>query len=638
MIQCPIIKPHQANLRFPSLRSAKRVAARVVMAVACGIVSAWCTSPFVVAAAPVLNVFTRTDERVSGQLTGDQPEHLKLIRSDGVAMTLDQIRSVDLPVRPRPLPDRGWRRALLVTGDVVHLRARPPITAPQGQPEEDAQPVAHWFADWGLTAAAPVEVPPSSIAALAHLAGSRCLVYEDFESAPAAWKNPAGQTLIPSRDQHRSGNSSLKCSPEQPVLRYNIEQTLPQGCLEFSFYLDPQAEPRGPCMATLRFSGAQSTAITLGLLGRERWYDVTHPESGRWSQQNVLRQPGWHTARVHWQGPEIQIAIDEFQVVQGLAAAEQPWRLAGIDISSTLESGAVWFDDVALVEPAANSRVNGKLTRPLLQRETDQLDLQAGDQLFGKFMNHLKTQEVHFAVNSKAITVPWSDVSELQFAPRRRNATMVSGWIVGVELQPWMTYPGQLSGDTFRGALQSADADGCRFEHPLCGMLAIPWSAIQRIRPAYHGQDWMLEGRPRHLGNEIKTAFAAPVPEGTELKWAFDLTAVPAGETYVALTAVDLEPAAPGTREHPWLKALRAGALTSELWVNDRRISVLNQAVTGRGIYERPRELRIRLPDQSLLSGKNEVMIKLRAGSGPVREFDDWELQSLRLQSAANSK
>lgn len=74
------------------------------------------------------------------------------------------------------------------------------------------------------------------------------------------------------------------------------------------------------------------------------------------------------------------------------------------------------------------------------------------------------------------------------------------------------------------------------------------------------------------------------------------------------------------------------GHLTSELWVNDRRVAILNQEVSSRGTADQPRRLRIRLPDNSLIVGKNRLAIHLQPSVGEPIEYDDWELHDLRLE------
>ena len=231
---------------------------------------------------------------------------------------------------------------------------------------------------------------------------------------------------------------------------------------------------------------------------------------------------------------------------------------------------------------------------------------------------------------------PWRDIDRLQLAARPAIrpavARPVAGWIIRLELQPWTTLPESHAADALHGALVAVHSDACVVDHALCGSLTIPWPHIRRLRPEYHGQLLTLEGRPQHLGNEVKSAFQAIVPQGIRMTRTFDLVQVPVGTAFVAICAADLEPAGKGTREHPWLKRLRAGELTSELWINERRTSVLNQAVTGRGTTRQPQRLRIKLPADALQPGGNHLEIRLQPSRSEPVEYDDWELHELLLE------
>ena len=111
-----------------------------------------------------------------------------------------------------------------------------------------------------------------------------------------------------------------------------------------------------------------------------------------------------------------------------------------------------------------------------------------------------------------------------------------------------------------------------------------------------------------------------------------EIESIPDGTAYISLTAVDLEPAGKGTLDHPWLKRLQGGELTSELWVNSTRVSVLNSEVTGRGTASQPQRLRIKVPAATLQPGQNRVEIRLKPSRGEPAEFDDWELRDWGLE------
>lgn len=571
----------------------------------------------------IFNAFTRDDRRITGTLAGETPENLQFVSPGNTIRSLDQIHFLDLPIVPRSLPDHGWKRIRLRNGDVLHANAASGPASADGQPATTVK----WFTGF----ATKPDLPLSGVAALSHAVGTRCIVYEDFETETIGWKIPAGAAITPNREQARSGTSSLKCSTSNPAIQYELAQLLLKGSVEFSFFLNPEAEPQGDCAAVFKWvRGQQPLEIEVGLVGPEPSYEMRLPADGDWQRQNIPRRPGWHTIGVRWQPDEMQVSLDGFPLAVGRIKGDSATQLAGVALTSSLKSGAVWIDDFALVESAPDSHV------ALMQSDSDQLDLVSGDQLFGK-LRGFDARHVQFTAGSVDSQVSWSEIRALQLTARPLAPRPVAGYMVRIDLQPWNHAPTLKDADSLRGALRSVSKESCIVDHPICGRLTMPWKDIRRLEPAYLGQEWVLEGRVRHLGNEVKSAFATPVPEGTRLKWSFDLSTLPSGTSYVALTTSDLEPGAPETLPHQWLKQLRAGHLTSELWLNDRRVAVLNHEVSGRGTADQPRRLRIRIPDNSLVVGKNQLAIRLQPSTGDTIEYDDWELRELRLEVEAQS-
>lgn len=586
----------------------------------------WCSvwllaGPSASAAEILFNGFTRDDRQITGTLTGETPENLQFVSPGNISRSLDQIRFLDLPIAPRALPDRGWKRIRLRNGDVLHGKvASPPISA-DGQPSTFVK----WFTGFTTNS----DLPLSGVAALSHAVGTRCIVYEDFETETTGWKNPAGTAITANRERARSGSSSLKCSTATPSIQYDLDQPISKGSVEFSFFLNPEEGPQGDCAAVFKWvRGQQPIEIEVSLLGSEPWYEIRLPADGDWQRQNVPRRPGWHVIGISWQSDEMQVSLDGFPLAAGRINGQSATQLTAAAVTSSLKSGAIWIDDFALVESVPDSHV------ALMQSDSDQLDLVSGDQLFGK-LRGLDARQVQFTAGSVDSQVSWNEIRELQLATRPLAPQPVAGYMVRIDLQPWTHSPALKEADFLRGALLSVNQESCIVDHPICGRLTIPWRDIRRLQPAYRGQEWVLEGRVRHVGNEVKSAFATPVPEGTRLKWSFDLATVPSGTAYVALTTSDLEPAAPETIPHQWLKQLRAGHLTSELWLNDRRVAVLNHVVSGRGTADQPRRLRIRIPDNSLIAGKNQLAIRLQPSTGDPIEYDDWQLRELRLEVEA---
>jgi hypothetical protein len=186
---------------------------------------------------------------------------------------------------------------------------------------------------------------------------------------------------------------------------------VPIGYCEFSFYIDPDTEPKGECRAVFRFGNQRPLEFQVGLIGTERWYEVGLPNKNFKQRQNIARTPGWHTLGIKWQADSLLLTIDGFQLADGRTTAPDQPSLSAVEISSSLTTGAVWIDDLALVEPAPTAH------SAIVQRKTDQLSLVSGDQLFGE-VTRIDNQSMLFAVNSQIDPIQWSDIAELRFENR----------------------------------------------------------------------------------------------------------------------------------------------------------------------------------------------------------------------------
>lgn len=548
------------------------------------------------AADAVFSGWTRGDRPISGRLVGNTPQELQVVSADGTTLSLNRIQRLDLPVKPRRLPNWGWKRARLINGDILH------IGFDSSQPSTFKMPFA-----------LPGELKRSAVSSLSQLAGLQCLLFEDFSKTGREF------------DQARSGQRAGPIGPASQGLMYKAPQPLPAGRLQFSFYIDPELQPDGTVSCRLQFGGMKPFEVALDIVDAATTYRTHFPAGFAVDHQLVRRSSGWHVAQFHWEASKIAVTVDDFLVASAGLNRDQAGSFSSIEFKSTLQSSRVWLDDLALCGPRSDS------TSPVLERDIDQIDLANGDQVFGQ-IQRLNSHELEFGVNSESTAVDWSSIVRVHFAKRRAPVTPVAGWITAIEFQPWSVAPNLDDCDALRGAIQSISEGGCVVEHPLCGRLMINWTEIRQIQPDYWGQEWVLEGGPRHLGDEIKSALMVPTNEGTRLQWSFNLAAESSGVASVTFDAADLEPCGKGTRPHKWLDELRRGRLISELWINEKRIAILNQYITGRASVDQPHRLRIPLPDKCVKKGQNNISIRLVAGGPNLAEYDDWELRNMRLE------
>ncbi|MDB5337499.1 MAG: hypothetical protein JWN70_3118 [Planctomycetaceae bacterium] len=571
------------------------------------------------AESPMFDALLRDGRRSTGVLTGGSADGFQFQSRDTGTVSLDRIQSLELRRAPHSLPDRGWKRLTLINGDVLHAK---PIATDDASPLQKST-TSNWITNFET----PVNLPLAALVQVSHPAGTRGMVYQDFEADSEGWLNPAGGTIPLNREQCRSGLHSLKCSADAPFLKYELAEPLEKGWLEFSFFLAPDSKSvKNHCSATIQIvDGTTRHEVPISLIGDAAWYEVKLPDIGVWQRHNIARRPGWHSLVVAIQPDMLRLTVDDYPLAECQLSMPARRRLSMLTVTTAGTPAAVWIDDFAVTLSVAELRFDA------LDRERDQVDLTTGDQLFGKLVA-MTGRSMTLQADTQQTVLKWSDLSGVHFAVNPSSARAAAGRIVQIELQSWNNTSLESSSDSLSGALIAIDSQSCTLDHPLCGHLKIPWKQVWRLRPAFYGRQWSLEGRPFHLGDEVKSALQTKIPDGTLLDRTIDIQDIRNGAAYISLTAVDLEPAGPGTLDHPWLKRLQAGELTTELWVNYRRISVLNSEVTGRGTANRPQRLRIKVPIDALQPGKNRLEIRLKPSRGEPVEYDDWELRDWRFE------
>lgn len=572
--------------------------------------------------APRFEVLGRDGRRWQGAIVGAVSQSLKVVSDSGQSAALNDIERLEMPAIPQALPDRGWRRLTLINGD--RLTAKLHSDAPSDASATRTSQATQFT--WTTRLGQSVTLPLSAVWRIEHPPGTRNLVYQDFESDAKGWSNSKGEPTIPQPGQSRSGKSSLRLSADQPRLGYNVSPGLTQGWLEFRFFVEEGDTSRGICEAALRMTGlAGADSIQVQLAGPEAWYGVTAGKKNLPQRQIVPRRTGWHTLSAELQGQLLRLTIDGFPLLDEPISPGRTPQLTGIDLTAHQASPVVWIDDFAVTAAAPESSV------PILQMSQDELTLFDRDQLFGN-IEGLTTEGVTLEARTDKAVIPWRDIRLMQMAARRTAPRSVKGWIAAIETQPFSSAKPTESADLLQGAVVGLTSEVCVVEHCLLGKLDIPWKSVRKIRPAYFGMSLSIEARPCHFGQEVKSALQMPVPAGVQFSRTFSLQEVPTGTAYLTLVATDLEPAGPGTREHPWLQALRDGELTSELWLNGRRMVVLNAEISGKGLPRQPQRLRIKLPQESLLAGKNVAEVRLMPSRSELGEYDNWEMTDLRLE------
>jgi len=571
-------------------------------------------------AGPQFDVRLRDGRQTTGTLTGVLARGFQIQSPATGATSLNNVLFLELPQVPRPLPDRSWKRLTLVNGDAIHAT---PVSPVENLTPGSRLTQLRWEAGFDT----PVQLSVSAISQISHPPGTHVVVCQDFETDTAGWMNQSRGDIPRNQERARSGTHSLKCSAAVPELRHDMPDPLDRGWIEFSFFLPAEPSGNGRCQAGIQIIEKQQRyELQVTLAAETGWYELKVPELGIWQRHVVARRPGWHTFAVAIEPGLIRLKVDNYPLAEGRLPSDTGPRLAGLNVISKQPSANVWIDDYAVTRRMETSSID------VLDRQQDQVDLVSGDQLFGKLIN-LSRGSVSLQVNSQQTEVKWADILHLQFATSPTTSSpSVGGQIVQLDLQPWTDTSREPILDSLTGSLVAISPQGCTLEHALGGQLQIPWTKVRRLRPFFFGLLWSIEGRPFHLGDQVKSALQPKIPDATSMTRMIDIKTLPVGTPFIVLTAVDLEPVGKGTLDYPWLKRVQAGELTSELWVNGRRIRDLNSAVTGRGTARQPQQIRIELAPGVLQRGLNRAEIRLKPSREEPVVYDNWELQDWRLE------
>jgi hypothetical protein len=476
-------------------------------------------------------------------------------------------------------------------------------------------------------------IPRAALARLRQPAGERSLVYEDFEIRPTLLD---GARL--SSTQHRSGRQSLMRRPGDADSSFAIDRDVPTGRIELSFYDTGVIEPVQQWFVETELrTGDQSSTVRFCPGWNVPEYRCAASGAGGLAAQPVTRSKGWHRFTLLFDPRRVVALVDDRVVGAGAglgAPALIRFRNAAVASSGKEQAGDAkdanegmtatgWIDDLHIFEHAPS------LAPPSNTQPNDLLWLATGDELFGELPT-IDAREVILAGKAGRRKFPWSMLNGIVFAASDVPAGRpVDGWIATIELASIL---GAEAGpnDRLVAALQQVTDSELVAAHPYLGTIRIPLREIERIVPQYSGSLRLIDPAHHHLGNEIREDFVAKLAEGSRLQRSFALDALPKQGIFVSLMATDLEPAS--SPEERFRQQLAAGPLRTELFVNGRRVTDLNQLISWRSKPENPQRLRIALPLGLLKKGNNVLRIEQRPARDDRQEFDDCEISRLAIE------
>jgi hypothetical protein len=481
----------------------------------------------------------------------------------------------------------------------------------------------------------PITVSRDFIAGICNPPGEIELLTEDFEQAavPVRFVDPHAWSRLKVDDRHSvSGESSCHLTADAEPLAISFPEPLDAARIQFWIRLDETTSARNMNGAVARvFFDVESTESGMRNswqleIGRDRTSllvpDGTDSPEGT---QSVATGAGWHCVTVSLSPQRELWLLDDALLRSG---RHLRGRLRAVRIST---GTACWIDDVLI----SQMKETPFTTSPTTVSTNDSVTLPTGDQWFGR-VRRLSREGVLFSGLGEDRSLQWSDVSRVEFSQPdhtvRGIASSPSGLVASIEFQSNVDRP-RVESDRLKATITAATTETLSVWHPALGNLLFAWRDVARIEPLFLGSSIQIDARRMHLGDAIREDFHRPIPDGTEWKGEFEVSAIPAGRAWLSLSVADVEPSGPDTPPgSPFLRELRDGRMRTELTINDRPVTDLNRWLRFRAPLDRPERLRIPIPAGLIQSGRNTFRLSQHPRQTNGTEYDNCELSDLQLE------
>lgn len=428
----------------------------------------------------------------------------------------------------------------------------------------------------------------------------------------------------PTHPEDPLAHSAPHCLQLQPgqEREWPLTEPLATGSVQVWFLGNAQANDWG---VEVRGPSTESAMVRVLLGGREGVYSI---DGGSFSMQRLRRTAGWHCLSLSIAKGRLRMSVDGALLADGHPGFPSIGRVELFHRGPLAPSSDVRFDDLLIVEQSSDRTPTGML--PALRQ--DLVVLRSGDELFGRV---LEVSPLHVRLQGPldTLSLRWQGLRSVAWGDAPRAIALpVQGQFARMELTSVVGL-GDEPVDVLTGAITGVTTNDLQFEHPWLGKLSVPLRQVRRITPDGEGRRQLLDSRTHHLGDEVRAEFARQVPEGTVLSVQVTLDKVPAGDTFVLVSATDLEPAGPRTAPSPLLDELQRGHLTTELRVNDEKVADLNRFANWKESAQ-PVRLRIAVPARFWRPGPNVLKFVQRPQAGEPGSLDDCELSEIILETS----
>jgi hypothetical protein len=422
-----------------------------------------------------------------------------------------------------------------------------------------------------------------------------------------------------------TGSGALRITSVNGMIRHRLAQPLRAGRLELAFGERVRRAPNRRWMVELVFreSSAAVESKLQVILGWSEETVLARSEQGPGlGVQRLNRRGGWRRLAVSFGPRGVGALVDGRELARG-GPTTGPLAEVRIVADQVGVVGSEGPESVAFVDDLRLVKSTEPLGRPQLDPQQDSVRMVSGDQLFGTIL-HADDREATLEFANQMLKLAWSDLAELRFRARSHPARPLEGSFVRVE---WQVGPEPSDLDRLEGVLEGLDDTTLTLATNRAGSIVVPRDRLRKLQPLGRSWRWVLEDRPRHVGDDDRPDLDPPAPEGASLEWSFTWDGPPNPPPTLVFDVLDLV----GEANALYLSDLvRDGGMRANLLLNGQPIDYLNRYVQTRN--DRPERLRIPLPPNALQPGPNTLHIKQTGTKDDPNNLDDWILLQMFLE------
>ncbi len=429
-------------------------------------------------------------------------------------------------------------------------------------------------------------------------------------------------------DPRIAGDHSLKIPADGTSLTCRLSEAVGSGRLEVAFHDTGLVATGHQWFVDLLFRGPTGMETVRAVLG---WSDeslsVESPGGPALAVQRLTRKAGWHRLSLRFGPGQTEVAVDGNDLAHGKGPGGPlvEIRLASYKSGKTAapDGLAGYLDDLRLVrfaEPVAGLEIDPT---------QDEVRLAGGDQLFGTIQS-ADGARIRLSVDEQEVTLPWSEVSGLDFKRVSNPGQPIEGLLVRVD---WRAAPGNEPHDLDQadGALASLSDATLTLSTPYAGTLTIARDRLRRLQVLGRGRRVVIDATAHHLGDEIVGSplpLDPPQPEGGTLERSFGLTEVPAGPSFLTFDVVQVAGEASFL---PFSDLVKNGEIRTNLLLNGKPLDYLNRHITTKN--ETAERIRVSIPDGLLQKGKNTLRLEQTGKADDPTQLDDLGVLEIGFES-----